>query len=356
MTGASVPQSSDWSVVQTDAGPVTLAAVEALRARAAQLQDWASKAEATLATMRDQATERLAAAGAVLVPRSNEWTVPPTLQTSVDRAKALVAQIAVDDEKSDELKTRESEGGVLGRIGAWRTARTVKQQRTTESAELRGLLVAIAKGAPESTLPDADSERQAAIALSQQADALDLQVKAAKTAALSFSEEAHRRQDAIGAMGFDALYEAARLRTSGPPAVASPLNLKGGETAFLSTPATLARYQTRTHYVGGSSGFSFPIGHTGIRYRVGAYSGHPVQQQSLSKIDVGSLVLTNLRVAFIGRMKSTSMTLAKIMHVEVYNDGLSVFQEGKENPDFYLVSEPKRVVFLLNWVLNSGAA
>jgi hypothetical protein len=124
------------------------------------------------------------------------------------------------------------------------------------------------------------------------------------------------------------------------------------ERPNLSDPATLARMVTKTHYVGGSSGFSFPIAHTGIRYRIGSFRGEPVHQQSLTRLDAGTFVVTNQRVAYIGQTKSTSVVLAKVMHIEVYNDALSIAREGKENPDFYLMSSPKHAVFLLNWFLS----
>ncbi|HSS95039.1 MAG TPA: hypothetical protein VLR46_13780, partial [Candidatus Dormibacteraeota bacterium] len=107
--------------------------------------------------------------------------------------------------------------------------------------------------------------------------------------------------------------------------------------------------------VGGSQGFSFPIGHTGIRYRVGSFHGHPVEQSSLTKLDSGTLVLTNQRIAFIGQLKSTSVPFPKLLHVECYSDGVAVFQEGRENPDYYLTAQPKYVVFMINWVLNQAA-
>ena len=72
---------------------------------------------------------------------------------------------------------------------------------------------------------------------------------------------------------------------------------------------------------------------------------------TLTNVDTGTLVITNQRVAYIGRTKSTSTTLPKLLHVEVYTDALAVFKEGRENPEFYLTSQPKRAVFLLNWVL-----
>jgi hypothetical protein len=178
-----------------------------------------------------------------------------------------------------------------------------------------------------------------------------MQIASALRRASDWDEEAGRRKEAIRTMGFDSLYETAVLKTTGPQAVDSPLVLKNGEMAYLAVPATLARMVTRTHYLGGSSGFSFPIGHTGIRYRVGAFRGEPVHQQSLTKLDAGTFVLTNQRVAYVGRTKSTTIALNKVVHVEVYNDGLSIAREGRENPDFYLMSNPKQTVFLLNWFL-----
>ena len=125
--------------------------------------------------------------------------------------------------------------------------------------------------------------------------------------------------------------------------------------AFMVVPATLARRQTRRQWVGGSQGFSFPIGHTGIRYRVGSFHGHPIEQQSLGKLDTGTLVVTNQRIAFIGQVKSTSTPFAKLLHVECYSDAVAVFLEGRENPDFYLTAQPKYVLFMINWFLNQAA-
>jgi hypothetical protein len=131
--------------------------------------------------------------------------------------------------------------------------------------------------------------------------------------------------------------------------------LKKGEQACLSVAATLARQQTRRQWVGGSQGFSFPIGHTGIRYRVGSFSGHPIEQQSLGRLDTGTLVVTNRRLAFIGSTKSTSVVFAKLLHVECYSDALAIFQEGREKPDFFYVAQPNYVLFFINWFVNQAA-
>ena len=324
MADLTAQQATAWTIVQTDAGPVTLASVEALQARGVQLRDWVAKASEQAQTLRTNADEQIAAAGATLMARPTDWAIPGDLQPTTQQARALTEHIAADDQRADDLKGDESTAGVFGRIGVKHHEHQVEQDRSRAATQLHGLLVSIARSAPSSTFPDADQQRKAAFDLETQAGQIDAQIESARAAAKACDEEVVHRHDAIKAMGFDSLYEAARLKTSGAQPVDSPLILKAGEQAYLSVPATLARMTTRTHYAGHSSGFSFPIGHTGIRYRVGSFRGEPVQQQSLTKLDTGTFVLTNKRLAYVGRTKSTSVALDKVMHFEIYNDALSV--------------------------------
>ena len=205
------------------------------------------------------------------------------------------------------------------------------------------------------TVPDADSLRTQALAAAVQAQQIESQAAEVTASVTSAQEEVQRRSDAEREMGFDAPYLAASLHTNGPQPIESPLILKKSEQACLAVPATLARQQTHRQWVGGSQGFSFPIGHTGIRYRVGSFRGHPVEQQLLGRLDSGTLVVTNQRLAFIGSVKSTSVIFAKLLHVECYSDALAVFQESRENPDYYYVEQPKYVLFFVNWFLNQQA-
>ncbi len=237
----------------------------------------------------------------MLVPRRKEWTVPGAINGQVDRATALAGSIADNDKTIAELKDSESHANVFGRIGAWRHDREIARARVAEGTELRSLLIQIAKSSPPSTIPEAEAGIRAATDVEEQAATLDQQIETTRRSVTGLDDELTRRGDSLRSMGFDALYEAAVLQTSGPTAVDSPLLLKAGEVAYLSVPAALSRMVTRTRYVGGSSGFSFPIGHTGIRYRVGTYRGHPVQRQALTNLDTGTLVVSTQRVAFIGK-------------------------------------------------------
>ena len=348
-------QADEFTSVQTDAGPVSLATVADLQQRSKQWKDWSVKAEQSRDGMLREAAEKMAAAGSVLIAQPAAWEVPPALRSTLDSAVALAEHVASDDQAVASLEQQKSEANIFSRIGIGRHEDQVRHDRVAAAAQLRDASIAVATGAPPTTLPAADELRGAAAQLQTEAASLVEQMNAAGARCASYDAEVGRRQESIKNMGFDALYESARLQTNGAEPVSTPLMLKAGEQAYVSTPATLARMVTHTRYVGGSSGFSFPIGHTGIRYRVGSYRGHPVSQQSLTKLDQGTFVVTNQRIAYVGAMKSASVPLAKLLHVEIYDDGLSVSREGKENPDWYLMSEPKRVLFLLNWVLSKRA-
>jgi hypothetical protein len=78
-----ITQQPTWPLVQTDAGPVTLAQVGDLQSRASQWRDWAARAATTAQSLRSQAEDWLATAGAILVARLTEWDVPANLQLPV---------------------------------------------------------------------------------------------------------------------------------------------------------------------------------------------------------------------------------------------------------------------------------
>src|SRR5438105_2610215 len=59
-----------------------------------------------------------------------------------------------------------------------------------------------------------------------------------------------------------------------PVESSTTLICKRGEVVHLEWPAALMKEVTMREYRGGFQGFSFPIGKTGIRYRVGGVRGH----------------------------------------------------------------------------------
>ncbi len=337
--------------VTTEAGPVTLAPMETLRTRTAGLRRLVPEIRKEEAGLRQQAEDHLAEAGTVLLAHRDAWTIAAQQSQTVEKAQALLDRASADAEQESAEKAAEASKGLFARLSAHRQEQHLEHDRAAAIQRAHPLLVQLAQSAPVQTVPEADSIRAQAADLQAQADACMAQLRTASEEIAALEDEMKRRDAAEKAMGFDSLYRAAVLQTSGPEPVQSPLVLKRNEEAYLSISATLARIGTKTQYVGHSSGVSFPIGHTGIRYRVGSFRGEPIRQNILRHVDSGTLVLTNQRIAYVGATKATSIPLAKIMHVEVYTDGISMSKEGRENPDFFLTSQPKHVVFLLNWLL-----
>ena len=81
--------------------------------------------------------------------------------------------------------------------------------------------------------------------------------------------------------------------------------------------------QRSSHHPVRYSGFSFPIGKTGIRYRVGGARGHSVVVgQRLQVDDTGTLSISSKRAVFIGNRKTIEMPYSKLVNLSVYTDGV----------------------------------
>ena len=342
------------SVVATDGGQVTLLELSALRTRAGTLAQEADKAREEAKSLRALAEDLWVQVGKALLSQRDHWSDSPEIAEIAQQAISLTDKVAADDSQLESIHSREHSGigGVASKLSGWNETRKLSGDREKVQSQLRPLWAQIGRLGSQISLPEIDPIRGQAVAAEAQAQELEQQGLSVSTAANSTNEELKRRTDSKNEMGFDAPYLAAYLKTYGPQKVETPLILKRDESACWVAQASLARNQTRRQWVGRSQGFSFPIGHTGVRYRVGSFHGHPIQQQSLTKLDSGTLVITNQRIAFIGRTKSTSVPFAKLLHVECYSDGVAVFVEGRENPDFYLTAMPKYALFMINWFLN----
>ncbi len=337
---------------------MTLVNLPTLQTRADALQADADKAAQESKSMRSLADNLWFQIGDRLLAVRDNWSPAPDAITLTEQAVSMKDKIAADDAELESRHAKEH-GGISGlafKVGSWNETRRISDERASLDSRFRILLAQVARLNPQVPLEEMTSIRDQAIAADSQALELEQHGASQSVAAATIANEIKRRADAEHELGFDAPYLAAYLKTHGPQDVETPLILKRGEHACWVAQATLARKQTRTQWVGGSQGVSFPILHTGIRYRVGSYHGHPIQQQFLGNLDSGKLVITNLRIAFIGAAKSTSIPFAKLLHVECYSDAVAVFLEGRENPDFYLTEQPRYAIFMINWFLNQAAS
>ena len=350
MTGAG---SNQVPRVDLPSGTVTLEPLDDLAAQVNQLGSEAKQLLQRSETLIANARLKVEQAGELLMAQKAEWDTT-VVASQIAAATQLQADVYQLNQQIQELASRPHSGlgGFLHSLTDGHHEHELEAQRSKVLDQLNTALAAFVAQAPVTTIPEADALRADAQLQLAQAKSLIDEQHAKIEFGKSVADEIQRRQAAMKAMGFDSLYTAAWLQTHGPASVDSPLSLKPKEQAYVSVPAVLARLTTRTRYAGGSQGFSFPIGHTGIRYRVGSFSGHPVQSSSITDVDQGTLVLTNMRIVFIGKLKSVVTQLPKLVHVELYNDALSVFQEGRENPNFYKIKAPQYFLLYVNWVLD----
>jgi hypothetical protein len=349
---AAIPQ-----VIDVEGGAITLLDLGALRIAAEAKQDAADTAAQEASSLRSLADGLWIQVGKRLLASHDRWSAAPEAVAATQQAISIQEKLAADDSELESRHAKEQGGlgGLAFKVGGWSETRRLSNERTNLDSQLKSLLAQVAQLNPHVALPEIVPIRDQAVAAERQAHDVEQHAASLSIAAGTTHAEVKRRTDAESEMGFDAPYLAAYLKAYGPNEVESPVILKRAERAALVVAATLARNRTRRQWVGGSQGFSFPIGHTGIRYRVGSFHGHPVESQVLGQLDTGKLVITNQRIAFIGQSKSTSIPFAKLLHIECYSDAVSIFLEGRENPDFYLIPQPKYALFMINWFLNQAA-
>jgi hypothetical protein len=130
------------------------------------------------------------------------------------------------------------------------------------------------------------------------------------------------------------------------PEVASPhLMAKKGEIVHMEWPASLMKEVAIREYKGGYSGFSFPVGKTGIRYKVGGSRGHSVQVGTkLDVADTGTLAITNKRAVYMGTRKTVDMPYSKLDNLSVYTDGVQFHLSNRVNAPLFTMATGSETV------------
>jgi len=124
--------------------------------------------------------------------------------------------------------------------------------------------------------------------------------------------------------------------------IASPqLICKRGEVVYLEWPAQLLKTVVKREFRAGYSGFSFPIGKTGIRYRVGGARGHSVVVGTEVAVDdSGILSISSQRTVFIGGAKTMEMPYSKLVNLSVFSDGVQFHQANRVNAPLFRLGIP----------------
>lgn len=81
----------------------------------------------------------------------------------------------------------------------------------------------------------------------------------------------------------------------------------------------------------------------GLSLRLGAGVSQSESQDELRNIDRGTFVLTTKRLAFMGSLRTTNVSLNDIVGIQGYSDAILVHRERKERAESYRLSQPIQI-------------
>ena len=67
----------------------------------------------------------------------------------------------------------------------------------------------------------------------------------------------------------------------------------------------------------------------------GGAQGQSSSHDVLTQIDSGKLILTNKRIVYTGKLKSSNIPFSKIMNLTTYSDALKVQIESRAKPQYF---------------------
>lgn len=351
--------SADLSQVDVPgAGTISLMPLDrlrdALREGLASADDMAREAAELELVVED----RLADAGAILVPRRAWWRCRPPLDPWLDEAERLAARVELLDaeiERAAQERQSARRGPLASLLHRYRSGlEDLRWSRSAAAAELRRILVLIASQAGDeaAAAPDAGPLLTEIGEMEARAAALRSALVSASPRLSAMSQEVELRQAAWRRMGFDALYLAASFSLHGPPGVQGPFQTEPGEVVYLSADAVLARIDAGPR----RSGSGVAPEHCGIPNWVGTVQSRAAPTKALNRRDQGTLVVSSHRLAFVGRQGSLQLSLRDVVWLDAYLDGVAVTRPDGGAPDFYGVQAPRQVAFYLNWAMSRRAS
>jgi hypothetical protein len=247
-------------------------------------------------------------------------------------------------------------------VADWQRARAEEQERAQLQAEARelysGVLAALAAGTPADATQLPVLAPQTGLSVgelaSQRTSAFATYVRQAVGDEILTPEEEGHVQELVRVLGIDLgsflranpdLGRHVMLAEANggflPEVSSSRLMQKKGEVVHLEVQATLLKDVTIRQSQGGYSGFSFPIGKTGIRYRVGGYRGHSVEVGTKRvPADEGYLVVSSQRAVFLGSKKTLDLPYSKLENLTLFSDGVQFHQANRQTAPVFVVPAP----------------
>ncbi len=145
----------------------------------------------------------------------------------------------------------------------------------------------------------------------------------------------------------------ARMAAGRLPDLADPaIILKPKERAYVQVEANLMKEVVHRETRGSSSGVSIPIA-KGVRFRTGSYRGRSVVVgTSLQVADQGVLCITSQRAVFKGLRQSAEFSFAKLLGVNVFDDGIQFHVSNRKSAPLLRVGDGYFVAAAVNAVVQ----
>lgn len=328
----------------------TLATLDELRDTAGRTRADGEHLAAHAAALDASADDRLADAGAHLVPRRDWWRPPPDLLPRLAEAERLVARIAALDQHL-------APGPPPAGWDLWSRARTIlaRHARDRAAAQLRAALVTIAAEASTVSIdvPDVPPILEEAAELRARARHLRFSLASVTQRLGAVEREIADREAAQQLMGFDSLHLAACFSRFGIPTIESPYELESGEVAHLVTEAALARPPFGFRNETGGTGTVPSPASTGLPHWMGTLRDRAAPAGEGGH-EPGVLLLTSHRLAFAGSGVSVAIWLDSAVDMDVYRDGIAILHVGAERPMILRVAGPRQLAFSINWAIRQS--
>ena len=123
-----------------------------------------------------------------------------------------------------------------------------------------------------------------------------------------------------------------------------PVILQKNEEALCVLPSI---YLCETRAVrenrGGYGGASFRVA-KGVSVHLGQYGGRSESHPEMRRIDEGTLVVTNKRFVYCGRIKTVQVDLHKIVEIDPFDDGIGLHKENREKTQYFTWTNTDKVI------------
>lgn len=74
----------------------------------------------------------------------------------------------------------------------------------------------------------------------------------------------------------------------------------------------------------------------GVSFGLGRFGSSSESHQEIRNIDSGTIVVTNSRFIFAGKMKTISLDIRKILQIDPFTDGIGLHRDGREKTQYFL--------------------